>query len=162
MQPTLIVYIPPWVVLAALLGLLHGAIFHLLLGQRLGHLPRQVAIGLVAGLLGGLAGTMIPPAVLAIDKQRQLCLQPVHVSCATFLAARGFVVDAIDISPTAIALARRFAAERGLTISFAVGDIARLEPTDATYDLVVDNYCLQHLVPDDERRHAARRPTCSP
>jgi len=73
---------------------------------------------------------------------------------ACFLAARGFVVDAIDISPTAIALARRFAAERGLTISFAVGDIARLEPTDATYDLVVDNYCLQHLVPDDERRRA--------
>jgi hypothetical protein len=65
-QPTLIVYIPPWVVLAALVGLLHGALFHLLLGQRLGHLPRQLAIGLVAGLLGGLVGIMIPPAVLAI------------------------------------------------------------------------------------------------
>jgi SAM-dependent methyltransferase len=73
---------------------------------------------------------------------------------ACFLAARGFVVDAIDISPTAIALARRFAAERGLTISFAVGDITRLAPTDATYDLVVDNFCLQHLVSDDERRRA--------
>ena len=29
-----------------------------------------------------------PPAALAIDKQRQLCLQPAHESCATFLAAR--------------------------------------------------------------------------
>jgi hypothetical protein len=65
-QPTLVVYFPPWVVLAALLGLLHGAIFHLLLGQRLGHLPRQIVIGLVAGLVGGLIGIMIPPAVLAI------------------------------------------------------------------------------------------------
>jgi SAM-dependent methyltransferase len=73
---------------------------------------------------------------------------------ACFLAARGFVVDAIDISPTAIALARRFAAERGLTISFAVGDITQLRPVGVTYDLVVDNYCLQHLVGDDERRRA--------
>jgi SAM-dependent methyltransferase len=73
---------------------------------------------------------------------------------ACFLARRGFVVDAIDISPTAIALARRFAAERGLTISFVVGDITRLTPTGAPYDLVVDNYCLQHLVGDDERRRA--------
>ena len=73
---------------------------------------------------------------------------------ACFLAARGFVVDAIDISPTAIALARRFAAERGLTISFAVGDITQLRPAGVAYDLVVDNYCLQHLVGDDERRRA--------
>jgi SAM-dependent methyltransferase len=74
---------------------------------------------------------------------------------ACFLAERGFVVDAIDISPTAIALARRFAAERGLAISFAVGDIAQLTmPAGAVYDLVVDNYCLQHLVGDAERRRA--------
>ena len=66
MQPTLIVYFPPWVVLAALLGLLHGAVFHLLLGQRLAHLPRQMAIGLVSSLAGGLIGIMIPPAVLAV------------------------------------------------------------------------------------------------
>jgi hypothetical protein len=65
-QPTLVVYFPPWVVLAALLGLLHGAIFHLLLGQRLSHLPRQLAIGLVGSLTGGLIGIMIPPAMLAI------------------------------------------------------------------------------------------------
>jgi hypothetical protein len=65
-QPTLVVYVPPWVVLAALIGLLHGALFHLLLGQRLGQLPRQIALGLGAGLLGGLVGIMIPPAVLAL------------------------------------------------------------------------------------------------
>jgi hypothetical protein len=65
-QPTLVVYVPPWVVLAALIGLLHGALFHLLLGQRLGQLPRQIALGLGAGMLGGLVGIMIPPAVLAL------------------------------------------------------------------------------------------------
>jgi hypothetical protein len=65
-QPTFIVYVPPWVVLAALLGLLHGALFHLFFGQRLSQLPKQVVLGLGASLLGGLVGIMIPPAVLAI------------------------------------------------------------------------------------------------
>jgi hypothetical protein len=65
-QPTFVVYVPPWVVLAALIGLLHGALFHLLLGQRLGQLPRHITLGLAAGLLGGMVGIMIPPAVLAI------------------------------------------------------------------------------------------------
>src|SRR5438093_1082800 len=42
---------------------------------------------------------------------------------ACFLAARGFRVDAIDLIPRAIALAKRFAAERGLTIAFRVRDV---------------------------------------
>jgi hypothetical protein len=65
-QPTFIVYVPPWVVLAALVGLAHGALFHLVFGRRLAVLPRAVLIGLLAGLLGGLIGTMIPPAIVAI------------------------------------------------------------------------------------------------
>jgi hypothetical protein len=65
-QPTFVVYVPPWVVLAALIGLLHGALFHLLFGQRPGQLPKQVVLGLVGGLIGGLVGIIIPPAVLAI------------------------------------------------------------------------------------------------
>jgi hypothetical protein len=65
-QPTFIVYVPPWVVLAALVGVLHGALFHLVFGQRLSQLPRAAIIGLLAGLLGGAIGTMIPPAIAAI------------------------------------------------------------------------------------------------
>ena len=73
-------------------------------------------------------------------------------SGACFLAARGFVVDAVDISPTAISLARRFADERGLTVSFTVCDIRSMTPPGPLYDLVVDNFCLQQLVSDGERR----------
>src|SRR5215210_1343108 len=36
---------------------------------------------------------------------------------ACFLAARGFRVDAVDLVPRAIELAKRFAAERGLEIN---------------------------------------------
>jgi SAM-dependent methyltransferase len=59
---------------------------------------------------------------------------------ACFLAARGFRVDAIDLIPRAIKLARRFAAERGLKIHFAVQDICALAdvPPRKRYDLVVD------------------------
>jgi SAM-dependent methyltransferase len=72
---------------------------------------------------------------------------------ACFLAARGFRVDAVDLSPTAIKLARRFAAERGLTIEFAVQDVcaAAEEPPRKRYDVIVDSYCLQSVVTDEDR-----------
>jgi hypothetical protein len=53
-------------VLSALIGLMHGALFHLLFGSRVRQLPVAVVIGIVASLLGGLLGTMIPPAVLEV------------------------------------------------------------------------------------------------
>jgi SAM-dependent methyltransferase len=71
---------------------------------------------------------------------------------ACFLAARGFVVDAVDISPTAIALARRFAAERRLTVSFTICDIRWMTSLGPVYDSVVDNFCLQWMVADSDRR----------
>ena len=73
---------------------------------------------------------------------------------ACFLAARGFAVDAIDVSATAIVLARRFAQECGIEVSFSVCDVRRMRATGARYDLVVDNFCLQHLLGDAERAHA--------
>ena len=45
---------------------MHGALFHLLFGARVRQLPVAVLIGIVASILGGLLGTMIPPAVLEI------------------------------------------------------------------------------------------------
>jgi hypothetical protein len=53
-------------VLAGLIGLFHGALFHLLLGTQLRQLPRAVAFGMVGSLLGGWLGTVIPPAVWAV------------------------------------------------------------------------------------------------
>jgi len=40
-----------------------------------------------------------PPAPLTIDKQRQLCLQPAHASCATFIAARAVAAEANPAGP---------------------------------------------------------------
>jgi len=72
---------------------------------------------------------------------------------ACFLAARGFQVDAIDLIPEAIALARRMAEERGVRVAFRVADICALaaEPVTKRYDIVLDSYCLQSIVTDEDR-----------
>jgi len=73
---------------------------------------------------------------------------------ACFLAARGFRVHAIDVSPTAIELAKKFAAERKLQVHFEMGDIGSFSPPKRAYDLAVDNFCMQCLVTDVERETA--------
>ncbi|GAA5005040.1 class I SAM-dependent methyltransferase [Actinopolymorpha pittospori] len=72
---------------------------------------------------------------------------------ACFLAARGFQVNAIDLIPEAITLARRFARERGVDISFDVQDMCALanEHVSKRYDLIVDSFCLQSIVTDADR-----------
>jgi SAM-dependent methyltransferase len=72
---------------------------------------------------------------------------------ACFLAARGYRVHAIDLSPTAIALARRFATRRGLCIEFEVQDVCALAHEEPTrrYDMVMDSFCLQSIVTDGDR-----------
>ena len=72
---------------------------------------------------------------------------------ACFLAARGFQVDAIDLIPEAIRLARRMARERGVRVAFSMADVCALasEPVTRRYDLVLDSYCLQSIVTDEDR-----------
>lgn len=70
---------------------------------------------------------------------------------ACFLAARGFRVDAIDLIPTAIDIARQQARLRGLQIDFAVQDVTKLPHAGPRYDLIVDSFCLQGIVTDVDR-----------
>jgi len=72
---------------------------------------------------------------------------------ACFLAERGFRVDAVDLLPTAIEMAKQIAAERGLEVHFEVADVCELPVDGKQYDLVVDSFCLQCIVFDAEREH---------
>lgn len=65
---------------------------------------------------------------------------------ALYLAAAGFAVDAVDLSPTAIAWARERAAAAGVEIRFHRGD-AFAANLDGPYELVYDSGCLHHLPP---------------
>ncbi|SFM36098.1 Methyltransferase domain-containing protein [Paenibacillus sp. 1_12] len=70
---------------------------------------------------------------------------------ACFLANRGFTVDAIDISPTAIELAKSMALDRNLKINYSNQDLLEMLELNKEYDLILDNYCLQSIVTDGDR-----------
>ncbi|KNE81673.1 MULTISPECIES: class I SAM-dependent methyltransferase [Streptomyces] len=68
---------------------------------------------------------------------------------ALHLASAGFAVDAVDLSPTAIAWAEERAAEAGADVRFHCGDAFDLTATELTgpYDLIHDSGCFHHLPP---------------
>lgn len=74
------------------------------------------------------------------------------VSC--FLAARGLDVRGIDVSPTALEMARQNAAQRGMNVQFDSADICNMPDQLDRYDLIVDGHCLHYFVLDEHRRSA--------
>jgi|1186.fasta_scaffold50666_2 SAM-dependent methyltransferase len=78
------------------------------------------------------------------------------------LAARGHSVTGLDLAPSAVAMARRKAAERGLDAEFAVADAT--EPGDiGPFDTVLDSGLLHCLQPPAQRRYVAvLRRICRP
>lgn len=71
---------------------------------------------------------------------------------ACYLAERGFSVKGIDLIPAAIEIAVQQAALRGLDIDYSVQDICDLSSDGEEYDMIVDSYCLQCIVFDNERQ----------
>ena len=72
-------------------------------------------------------------------------------SGACFLAEVGYRVNGIDVIPDAIDKAREIAAERGLDIEYDVMDVCRMPREGEPYDLIVDSYCSQGIVSDEDR-----------
>ena len=68
---------------------------------------------------------------------------------ALYLASLGFEVDAVDLSPAAVAWARRRAAEAGGEVRFLTGDAFALlgGELQGPYDLIYDSGCFHHLPP---------------
>jgi len=67
---------------------------------------------------------------------------------ALWLAGRGYNVDAVDISPVALAQARAEAARRGLSVNFIEADLDSYVLPVAAYDLIAVFYFLdRRLLP---------------
>ncbi|MET9544620.1 class I SAM-dependent methyltransferase [Streptomyces sp. NPDC006627] len=68
---------------------------------------------------------------------------------ALHLASLGFEVDAVDLSPAAIAWAGERAREAGVDVRFHQGDAFALTRAESAgpYDLVYDSGCFHHLPP---------------
>ena|SRR5258708_7356698 len=74
---------------------------------------------------------------------------------AVFLMQQGFNVIAIDISPTAIRLARENASNAGLFGFFQQGDIRRIPIEDGFVDFANDRGCFHVLSPEDRPQAVA-------
>ena len=71
---------------------------------------------------------------------------------ACFLAELGIRVDAVDLIPAAIDVARKIAAERDLDVHYEVMEITQIPLSGTQYDLIVDSYWIQHIVMDRDRK----------
>jgi SAM-dependent methyltransferase len=74
---------------------------------------------------------------------------------AVFLIEHGFDVIGVDISPTAVKLARQNASDHGLFAFFQTADIRRLPIEDAYVDFVNDRGCF-HVLPEADRPSAVQ------
>ncbi|MBK7891311.1 MAG: class I SAM-dependent methyltransferase [Bdellovibrionales bacterium] len=75
---------------------------------------------------------------------------------AHFLAELGFTTSGIDISPSAIALAKEMAAKFGREISYEIGDVVALEDRIESYDLIYDSHCVHCIVLENDRARLLR------
>lgn len=64
---------------------------------------------------------------------------------AAFLAQRGAIVTAIDISPQSIERGRELAERAGLQVEFISGELTAATFAPATFDAIVGHYALHHV-----------------
>jgi 2-polyprenyl-3-methyl-5-hydroxy-6-metoxy-1,4-benzoquinol methylase len=93
-------------------------------------------------------------------------LSAMEIGCGSgpiccFLAARGWAVRGIDVSHTALEMAKQNAAQRGLDVRFDAADICSMAEErreglalHERYDLIIDGHCLHCIVYDEHRREA--------
>src|SRR5579864_5129529 len=95
------------------------------------------------------------PVFLALAEAGAIRGRVLDAGCGTgehvlMAAARGLEATGIDAAPTAIAIAERKAAERGLAARFLVWDALRLGELGEHFDTVLDSG-LFHVFDDDRR-----------
>lgn len=74
---------------------------------------------------------------------------------AIYFASNGISTTGLDVSPTALDLARQRADSAGVTVSWIEGDVLDLPFPDASFDLLTDRGCLHHIAVGDQPRYAA-------
>jgi 2-polyprenyl-3-methyl-5-hydroxy-6-metoxy-1,4-benzoquinol methylase len=101
-----------------------------------------------------------PPQLLVdlIQNRKIAPCDAVDIGCgcgnyAVWLAAQGFRMTGIDISPAAIALAAQLAREKGVECRFVQGDVTEdVARHEGAFDLAYDWELLHHVFP--EKRQA--------
>jgi cyclopropane fatty-acyl-phospholipid synthase-like methyltransferase len=95
------------------------------------------------------------PEIVRLDQSGQIMGSVLDVGCGTgehvlYLAGQGHKVMGVDSAPTAIKKARAKAKQRGLDVTFVLGDALNLSIPDHRFDTVID-MGLFHVFSDEER-----------
>ena len=73
---------------------------------------------------------------------------------AQYLIQKGYQYLGVDLSTSAIAKAKQRLDESGISGNFLLGDVTHLDVlADESYDVGIDNFCLQMLVLDVDRHN---------
>ncbi|MGA9098222.1 MAG: class I SAM-dependent methyltransferase, partial [Methanotrichaceae archaeon] len=73
---------------------------------------------------------------------------------AIYLASIGFDVTGVDISPTAIRLAKENAEKNGVKSNFLVADVlGKLDEVPGTFDFAYDWELLHHIFPEERKKY---------
>lgn len=104
-------------------------------GRQVNHWPFDAVVAAVKRHVGKLSC----PTIRALE-----------VGCGTgnnlwFLAEEGYEVCGLDISPTAVRLAKEHLRARGLACEVQVSDLSRIPYDDDTFDVTLDRACLACL-----------------
>ena len=94
---------------------------------------------------------LVACADLLHEGDRALCVADGEGRNSVWLASRGLVVDAFDVSAVGVAKARRLAAERGVSVRFEVAGAEEWSWPEAAYDVVVAVF-IQFAPPEQRRR----------
>ncbi|CAM5373939.1 transferase [Streptomyces narbonensis] len=100
------------------------------------------------------------PAYVALEESGLIGGAVLDAGCGTgedalHLAGKGYVVTGLDLSPTAISLARDKAGERGLQAVFEVADALELAGYEGRFDTAIDSGLAHTFEGDRLRSYAA-------
>jgi SAM-dependent methyltransferase len=99
------------------------------------------------------------PLVELVDSGKVQPCTVIDLGCgagnyAIYLAERGFDVTGVDISPTAIRIAKENADRKGLKCDFFVADVVEgLQGTGKTWEFAYDWGLLHHILPRHRKKY---------